>query len=191
LASGYFIVEFDYDRYLIECDEEVAASIDDAQARFDKWAYAEDSPFQDGEGFCFGIDEFLRWLNETYTPQDKERARIVKSESCGLHHLDEFNEWLEEKGLSHGGVHFIDNVEEYNALLGTSFESLADAMIAGMDEAPPDDADGFDGSDEPGEENVEEDFDPLSYFPRFEEESGMTPEILRMYRCDGVPLIVF
>ncbi|MDR3289491.1 MAG: hypothetical protein LBT22_08700 [Peptococcaceae bacterium] len=128
-----FIVEIEYDRYLVECDALIADKISDCQSQFRKWLYDKtnnhgywvaftenpadvnnpQSPYYgteldpDGkDGVVYGIDEFLQWLNENHL-RDRERARIVASEQTGLHHLDEFNSWLKELNISQNGVPII------------------------------------------------------------------------------------
>ncbi len=194
---GKFIAEVEYDRYLIECRADVAEGIVGIQQKFDEWLYDRnndhglwvaitDNPDDvndpnsphygmaldpDGrDGVSYGINDFLNWLNQNYGCD----AKIVAGEEAGLHHIEEYNEWLCERGLAQSQVHFVSSLDEYNRLKGTEFSDWSE-IIKSVPEKQPDD----------------EYKDPLRHFEEFEKAMGLTPAILRLHREEGVPMIYF
>jgi hypothetical protein len=82
--NGRFIAEVEYDRYLIECETQIAENIEDIRREFDEWLYDKtnghglwaaypDNPScdlpnvtNDRDGISYGIADFLAWLNRNY-----------------------------------------------------------------------------------------------------------------------------
>ena len=200
---GKFIVEFDSHRYLIECDEDVAANINVYAEMFLDWLYDKnndhgywiafahnpdaindpESPYYGyvpdsggKDGLSYGIDEFLKWLNENCL-QGKELPEIIGQEAIGAHHIDEFDEWLKKNNLSPNGVKFINSIDEYNKAFDADITDWEDIITSPC----------------PNEtSSSEEEFpDPFQYFERFENESGTIPPILKLHREFGIPLVNF
>jgi len=189
---GKFIVEFDLYRYLIECDEDVAANISVYAEMFLDWLYDKNNDHgywvafaknpdeindPDGkDGLSYGIDEFLKWLNENCL-QGLEPSNIIGQEVTGVHHIDEFNEWLKKNNLSSSGVMFINSIDEYNKAFDADITDWADIITSPCQDEPS--------------TSEEEFLDPFQYFERFENESGTIPPILKLHRENGVPLVSF
>jgi hypothetical protein len=176
----------DADRYLVECAADVADKIESIYKEILDWisdkgndhglwfAYPHTSDCDairdpnGRDGVAYGIEEVLDWLNQKYDCG----AKIIDTEKTGIHHLDEFDEWLRAHGQEAANVRFIQTLEEYNKFSGTDFRDWSEVLASA--------------------EPVSDDYhSPFERFAEFERETGLAPRILKMHYDSGLKVIYF
>lgn len=163
-----FVIEIEYDRHLVQARDEIVDGLETFYGNFNDWLHdkANDHGYwvathlgaNGKDGLCYDADAFLNWLNENHNAA----ARIIATESAGIHHSKEFFEWANANGYINEES-IAAQIAEIAARFSITVEK-AGAIIMWHDD---------------------------DLYPVFVKETGCTPEILRLVEERDVKRVYF
>ncbi|MCL1881670.1 MAG: hypothetical protein FWF76_05780 [Oscillospiraceae bacterium] len=83
-------LEMGVERWLIEVPDEVALSAKKHQKKFLNFVYKAKNGFYNGGGVCFGLADFVKWLDEYILKKSVTKAKVVSTNDQKL--FDEKND---------------------------------------------------------------------------------------------------